>query len=108
MHPQRVLVRSLLRWFAVHARALPWRRRRDPYVVWVSEVMLQQTQVKTVLPYFQRWLRAFPNIRVLANATPARVLKLWEGLGYYSRARNLHAAARIIVKEHSGKFPVTF
>jgi len=108
MHPQRVLVRSLLRWFAVHARDLPWRRRRDPYVVWVSEVMLQQTQVKIVLPYFQRWLRAFPNIRVLANATPARVLKLWEGLGYYTRARNLHAAARIVVKEHSGKFPVTF
>ena len=108
MHPHRVLVRSLLRWFAVHARDLPWRRRRDPYVVWVSEVMLQQTQVKTVLPYFQRWLRAFPNIRVLANATPARVLKLWEGLGYYTRARNLHAAARIVVKEHSGKFPVTF
>ena len=70
--------------------------------------MLQQTQVKTVLPYFERWLRTFPNIQVLANATPARVLKLWEGLGYYTRARNLHAAARIVVKEHTGKFPVTF
>jgi A/G-specific adenine glycosylase len=108
MHPHRVLVRSLLKWFAVHARDLPWRRWNDPYVVWVSEIMLQQTQVKTVVPYFERWLRAFPNIRVLAEATPARVLKLWEGLGYYTRARNLHAAARIVVKKHTGKFPATF
>jgi len=76
--------------------------------VWVSEIMLQQTQVKTVLPYFERWLRAFPSIQVLADATPTRILKLWEGLGYYTRARNLHAAARIVVKEHTGKFPTTF
>jgi A/G-specific adenine glycosylase len=92
----------------MHARDLPWRRRQDPYSVWVSEVMLQQTQVKTVLPYFERWLRAFPNIQALAQATPTRVLKLWEGLGYYTRARNMHAAARLIVKEHAGQFPVTF
>src|SRR5580765_185440 len=108
MHPHRVLVRSLLRWFATHARDLPWRRRQDPYLVWVSEVMLQQTQGKTVVPYFERWLRTFPNIRALAKARPARVLKLWEGLGYYTRVQNLHAAAKIVVKEHTGKFPVDF
>ena len=88
--------RALPRWYRRHRRDLPWRRTRDPYAIWVSEVMLQQTRVETVIPYYRRWLRAFPDARALARAPLTRVLKLWEGLGYYSRARNLHrAAARV-------------
>lgn len=99
------LARSLLRWFDAHQRPLPWRRNRDPYRIWLSEVMLQQTTVAAVIPYFQRFLSEFPTLRALAAAPLPRVLKLWEGLGYYRRARHLHAAARIIVTEHDGKFP---
>ena len=86
----------------------PWRREpRDPYVVWVSEVMLQQTQVAAVIPYLERWLKRFPTVKRLARAHPEEVLKLWEGLGYYSRARNLYRAAGIIVRELGGEFPAT-
>ena len=102
--------KQLLRWFDRHARKLPWRSqaaRRDPYRVWVSEIMLQQTQVATVIPYYRRWLRRFPTLRALAGAKPAAVLKAWEGLGYYSRARNLHAAAREVVQCHAGCLPAT-
>ncbi len=88
-------------------RDLPWRRTRDPYAIWISEIMLQQTQVKTVLPYYQRWLAALPTIADLAAAELEAVLKLWEGLGYYTRARNLHKAAQAIVKEHGGVFSET-
>jgi len=102
------MARALLTWFADEARALPWRRTLDPYAIWVSEIMLQQTQVKTVIPYWQRWLRQLPTIRALADAEPDQVLKLWEGLGYYTRARHLHAAARQLVQEHSGEFPTQF
>lgn len=84
----------LLRWFRRTARDLPWRRTRDPYAVWVSEIMLQQTQVTTVIPYYRRWMRRFPTRRALARASLDHVLKAWEGLGYYARARNLHRAAR--------------
>jgi A/G-specific adenine glycosylase len=91
-----------------HARDLPWRRTLDPYAIWVSEIMLQQTQVKTVIPYWSRWLKALPDIHALANASPMQVLKLWEGLGYYSRARNLHRAAQSIMREHHGRFPEDF
>jgi A/G-specific adenine glycosylase len=84
---------------------LPWRRDRDPYRIWVSEVMLQQTQVATVVPYFERFLRAFPSVKDLAAAREQEVLRLWEGLGYYRRARDLHRAAREIVASHNGKFP---
>ena len=101
----RKVVRILLRWFAAHARDLPWRRTRDPYSIWISEVMLQQTQVATVIPYYERWLRSLPTVCALATAAPQRVLKLWEGLGYYTRARNLHAAARHIVAQRDGRFP---
>ena len=100
--------KQLLRWFDRHARKLPWRSdaaRRDPYRVWVSEIMLQQTQVATVVPYYRRWLRLFPNVHSLAGAKPATVLKAWEGLGYYRRARNLHAAAREVVRCHGGRLP---
>jgi A/G-specific adenine glycosylase len=99
------IVAALLRWYRVNARNLPWRRTRDPYAIWISEIMLQQTQVKTVIPYWERWMRELPTISKLASARLDRVLKLWEGLGYYSRARNAQNAARIILQEHRGKFP---
>ena len=108
MRCARRLARTLIRWFDRHARDLPWRRTRDPYAVWISEIMLQQTQVKTVLPYYARWMRALPRVEDFARAQPERVLKLWEGLGYYRRARHAQSAARIIVKKHSGRFPETF
>jgi A/G-specific adenine glycosylase len=97
--------RRLLAWYRRHGRDLPWRGSRDPYVVWVSEVMLQQTQVETVKPYFARFLAEFPTIESLARADEDRVLRLWEGLGYYRRARQLHQAAKRIVAEHAGVFP---
>src|SRR5437016_6661155 len=95
----------LLHWFAHGARDLPWRRTRDPYAIWVSEIMLQQTQVKTVIPYWERWMRALPAICNLAEATPETIHKLWEGLGYYTRVRNLQKAARQIIANHNGQFP---
>jgi A/G-specific adenine glycosylase len=102
---QRTLRRRLLAWFARSARDLPWRRTRDPYRIWLSEVMLQQTQVATVRPYFDRFVRAMPTIEALAAADEQQVLRLWEGLGYYRRARQLHRAARAVVAEHGGRFP---
>jgi A/G-specific adenine glycosylase len=98
----------LLDWFSQNARDLPWRRTRDPYAIWVSEIMLQQTQVKTVIPYWERWMRELPTIHVAANASPDKIHKLWEGLGYYTRVRNLQKAARQIVEKHDGKFPDNF
>jgi A/G-specific adenine glycosylase len=97
--------RRLLTWYDKHARDLPWRRSRDPYRVWVSEVMLQQTTVAAVKPYFERFLAALPTVQLLAAADEQSVLRLWEGLGYYRRARALHAAAKLIVGEHRGRFP---
>ena len=101
----KTLVRNLLAWFAGHARSLPWRDTRDPYAIWVSEIMLQQTQVKTVLRYWPRWMRALPDVKALAKATPQRIHKLWEGLGYYTRVRNLQKAARLILEQRDGEFP---
>lgn len=97
--------RRLTAWFARNARDLPWRRNRDPYAVWISEIMLQQTQVATVKPYFERFLARLPSIAALAAADEEEVLRLWEGLGYYRRARQLHRAAQKIVAEHGGQFP---
>ncbi|MEQ8848306.1 A/G-specific adenine glycosylase [Botrimarina sp.] len=99
------LRRRLLAWYGRSARDLPWRRTRDPYRVWVSEVMLQQTQVDTVRPYFERFVEAFPTVADLAAADEEHVLRLWEGLGYYRRARSLHAAAKQVVAEHGGRMP---
>ena len=96
---------SLLSWYAKAGRDLPWRKGCDPYAIWVSEIMLQQTQVKTVIPYYLRWLAQFPTIEQLANADLEQVLKAWEGLGYYTRARNLHRAAQEVVQHHGGVFP---
>jgi A/G-specific adenine glycosylase len=95
----------LLAWFAAHQRALPWRERYSPYAVWVSEVMLQQTQMDRAVAYFTRWMERFPDVVALAAADEEEVLRLWEGLGYYSRARNLHRAAQVLAAEHGGVLP---
>ena len=102
---RRALRQRLVAWYDRHSRDLPWRRRHDAYAVWLSEIMLQQTQVQTVKPYFVRFMKAFPTIGALASADERAVLRLWEGLGYYRRARQLHQAAQIIVAEHGGRFP---
>lgn len=102
--PERTAQR-LLDWYGRSGRDLPWRNTRDPYPVWLSEIMLQQTGVDTVIPYYQRFLSTFPTVAELAAAPLERVLELWAGLGYYSRARNLHAAARQVLAEHDGRFP---
>ena len=99
--------RSLLRWYAGHQRNLPWRKKRDPYWIMVSEFMLQQTRVETVLPYFERFLKLFPTLPSLAQASLPQVLKAWAGLGYYARARHLHQAAKIIWRDFAGKIPST-
>ena len=99
---------ALPAWYVAHARDLPWRRTRDAYAVWVSEIMLQQTQVRTVLPRYTDWLARFPDVASLASAHHDAVMKAWEGLGYYRRARMLHEAARIIVRDHGGVFPSDF
>ncbi|MFP6677534.1 MAG: A/G-specific adenine glycosylase [Pirellulaceae bacterium] len=102
---RRKFQRRVRNWFASNARDLPWRRTTDPYRVWVSEVMLQQTQVQTVVGYYERFLRRFPDVRSLAAAEESAVLRQWEGLGYYRRARQMHRAAQAIVRDHQGKFP---
>ncbi len=99
------LQRSLREWYQTQGRDLPWRQTRDPYRIWVSEIMLQQTQVKTVIPYYHRWLKTFPDLSPLAKSSLQTVLKQWEGLGYYARARNLHRAAKVIVNDYNGIFP---
>lgn len=107
-HTRAAFVDRLLAWFTPHARDLPWRRERTPYRVWVAEVMLQQTQVETVVPYYERFLIRFPTVQALAGATLEEVLKAWEGLGYYARARHLHAAARQLVAAHEAQLPGAF
>lgn len=97
--------RKLLLWYSNHGRDLPWRRTNDPYAILVSEVMLQQTQVTTVVPFYERWLKRFPNFTALAAASESEVLHAWQGLGYYSRARNLHSAAKLIVRQYNGDLP---
>ena len=97
--------KNLLSWFAQFQRDLPWRRTQDPYCIWLSEIMLQQTRVAAAIPYYQRFLERFPDVKTLAEAPEEEVLRLWAGLGYYSRARNLQKAARQIVEKHNGVFP---
>lgn len=99
---------KLLNWYRVNKRKLPWRNRSDPYQIWVSEVMLQQTQVKAVLPYYEKFLQAYPTLEDLARAEEKEVLGLWSGLGYYSRARNLRKAAQVVWENHKGEFPHTY
>ena len=96
---------AVLKWYDQHGRKLPWRESADPYRIWLSEVMLQQTTVAAVVPYFERFTARFPDVQSLAEADVDEVLRLWEGLGYYSRARNLHRASQAVVSEHAGQFP---
>jgi A/G-specific adenine glycosylase len=104
----RELSERILHWYDLYGRKLPWRKQHpNPYAVWVSEIMLQQTRVETVIPYFERWMRRFPTISILAEASEQEVLTLWEGLGYYSRARNFHKAAVIIAADLHGEMPRT-
>ena len=102
------LVAALLRWYQRHHRDLPWRKTKDPYPIWVSEIMLQQTRVAAALPYYERFLREFPDVYSLANAPQAKLLEVWSGLGYYRRARQMQKAARAIVEQHGGAFPDTY
>lgn len=101
----KLLRKKLLEWYQAHHRDLPWRCSKNPYHIWVSEVMLQQTQVKTVLNYYRRFIKKFPDIQRLAAADLDAVLKAWEGMGYYARARNLHRAAKIVLHDHGGRIP---
>jgi A/G-specific adenine glycosylase len=104
----QALRNALLSWYETHRRRLPWRENADPYRIWVSEVMLQQTQVATVIPYYHRFVAAFPDVHRLARARQQEVLKLWEGLGYYARARNLHRAAGEVDRVYGGRIPESF
>src|SRR6202790_2846660 len=97
--------KQLLGWFRQFQRDLPWRRNKDSYRIWLSEIMLQQTRVAAVIPYYERFLERFPDVNALASAPQEEVLRLWSGLGYYSRARNLQRAAQPIVAKHGGQFP---
>ena len=106
--PAKTFASRLLKWYRENRRELPWRKNSDPYRVWVSEIMLQQTQVKTVIPYFEEFLRTYPSIKALADAQENEILSAWSGLGYYKRGRNLHKAARIVCEQHGGEFPRDF
>src|SRR5690348_9445906 len=109
MHPiDTQFTDSILHWFREYGRkTLPWQANKTPYRVWISEIMLQQTQVKTVIPYYKRFMQRFPDVITLAKAQLDEVLHYWSGLGYYSRARNLHLAAKEIVTDFAGRFPNT-
>src|SRR5204862_119803 len=104
---ESIFQRRLLSWYDAHARDLPWRKSRDPYRVWVSEIMLQQTRVAAVIEHYYEFLRRFPTVEKLARAGEASVLAAWSGLGYYRRARMLHAAAKVVSRKLRGKFPST-
>jgi A/G-specific adenine glycosylase len=97
--------RRLLKWYTEHQRKLPWRQTRDPYKIWISEVMLQQTTVPAVIPYYKKWISQFPDVQTLSAAPLQQILKVWQGLGYYQRAKNLHRSAQILLDEHEGKIP---
>jgi len=103
--PLREIAPLLLDWYAENKRSLPWRKNRDPYAIWVSEIMLQQTRVSAALPYYLRFIEALPTVKSLATAEESELLKLWEGLGYYSRVRNMQKAAKEICEKHNGNFP---
>ena len=104
-HQSRVFIRKLLTWYRRNARKLPWRDTRNPYAILVSEFMLQQTQVSRVLEYYPRFLKRFPTLKRLARSRPQAVREVWDGMGYYARARNLHSLAREVVRDHAGRLP---
>ena len=99
---------SILDWYDINKRNLPWRLTKDPYKIWLSEVMLQQTQVSTVIPYYENWIRKFPTVNSVAKVNIDEALKMWEGFGYYKRCRNFHSAAKIIVSKHNGMIPNSY
>ena len=99
---------KLQAWYKKNARDLPWRKTQNPYQIWISEVILQQTRVAQGLDYYYKFIHTFPTIADLARAPEAKVLKAWQGLGYYSRARNMHAAARLVMEKHGGTFPSAY
>src|SRR5208283_3682801 len=101
----RMKAADLTHWYAKHKRHLPWRLTRDPYKIWVSEIMLQQTTVSTVIAYYKRWIKTFPTVHDLAKAPLQTVLKQWQGLGYYNRVKNLHKAAIVLINEYKGILP---
>jgi len=103
--PSSGFTKDLLRWYGRHHRNLPWRKTSDPYAIWVSEIMLQQTTVQAVIPYYERWLALFPDLGSLAQSPLKKVLKAWQGLGYYARARNMKQAAQVLIKRYDGRFP---
>ena len=96
---------KLINWYNVNKRDLPWRSSRDPYLIWVSEIILQQTQIKQGLPYYEKFIKVFPTVNDLANSSSNKLMNIWQGLGYYSRAQNMHKTAKIVVDTHAGKFP---
>ena len=104
---QPTFTTALVKWYSKNHRRLPWRATADPYKIWISEIMLQQTTVNAVIPYYERWLTAFPTIRQVARAPLQKILKFWQGLGYYQRAKNIHQCAKIVCREHGGKIPRT-
>ena len=105
---KRYFSNKLAKWYEINKRALPWRETSDPYRIWLSEIILQQTRVAQGLPYYERFIERFANVAQLAAAPEKEVLRLWQGLGYYSRARNLHSCAKEVVNNHKSRFPGTF
>src|SRR5688572_9264450 len=105
---KRYFSKKVVEWYLQHKRDLPWRSTKDPYKIWLSEIILQQTRVIQGLPYYNRFVETYPTVRHLADAPQEQVLRLWQGLGYYTRARNLHKCAQHIVSTHAAKFPDTF
>ena len=105
---REIFVNQLIRWYGHQRRDLPWRRTNDPYKIWLSEIILQQTRVNQGMPYYLKFVEAYPSVKDLADASEQEVLRMWQGLGYYSRARNLHACAKMVVEKHQGHFPETF
>lgn len=104
---QKAFILALVKWYEHQQRDLPWRHTKDPYLIWLSEIILQQTRIRQGLPYYERFVEAFPNVESLAQASQEQVLRLWQGLGYYSRARNLHACAQMVSEQYQGLFPTT-
>src|SRR3954463_15728300 len=105
---KRYFSEKIVEWYLENKRDLPWRATKDPYKIWLSEIILQQTRVAQGLPYYQKFIKSYPTVKALAAAKEQEVLRLWQGLGYYTRARNLHACAKTIVREHNGTFPRTY
>ena len=106
--PEKKIISALVQWFGENKRSLPWRETRDPFKIWVSEVILQQTRVDQGLPYYHRFIKSFPDVKKLAVANQEKVLRLWQGLGYYSRARNMHRCAKQVLVQYEGIFPKTY